>query len=340
MVKMREDKKYIWQFDFLRILMSLFVVFLHAVSAQCYLHYERVFPIFINAMGRIAVPIFYMISGALCLKNTGSNNKFMRHIVLNILFPLVFFSVFYIIYRMFEKNMPLQQVLKNSLSSGAYYHLPFLQQLLMVYSIALVSRCGWRELERPYKVYLIICLLINDMLSERGIRMFGATNLYSIGYAFLGSLMMDFIQENRETCMRQSWMKVAACFAVYLLCTGLTTYLTHQVSLTAGALNEMYFTYARPLIVIGSTAFFAGIFLTPLEPQSGTTVEKVLLGFRGTTFGIYLIHPFLLEMICKIWPVLQNGAGAWNALAGILCWMLSAVVCLVCTTVGRYIRNL
>lgn len=338
---MRGDKRnYIWQFDFLRILMSLFVVFLHATSAQCYLHYERVFPIAINAIGRIAVPIFYMISGALCLKNTGSNKRFIRHIALNIFLPLVAFSAFYVMYQVIGKNMPLEQVLKNSLSSSAYYHLPFLQQLLMVYLIALVSRCGWCELERPYKVCLVVCLLINDMLSERGIRTFGIINLYSIGYAFLGSLMMDFIQENSETCMRQSWLKAAACFTIYALCTGLTTHLTHQASLTAGALNEMYFTYVRPLIVIGAATFFAGVFLIPLEPRSGAAVEKVLVGFRSATFGIYLIHPFLLEMMCKAWPVLQNGAGAWCVLAGILCWMLSAVVCLAYTMVGRSIRNL
>ncbi|MEA5015947.1 MAG: hypothetical protein VB099_15445 [Candidatus Limiplasma sp.] len=66
-----------WKFDILRIGMSIMVVLLHAAAYGCYDTYAAKTPVLYNSLGRIAVPVFYMVTGAISFPKM---EGFQKHI--------------------------------------------------------------------------------------------------------------------------------------------------------------------------------------------------------------------------------------------------------------------
>ncbi|MDO4921400.1 MAG: acyltransferase family protein [Phascolarctobacterium sp.] len=127
---MRE--KYI---DFLRIISAYGVVLLHSTAYAIYDYNGKFFNefVFLNTFTRLAVPIFFMCSGASVLKADFKIDSLYKR-VKRILYPLLFWSFFYEFYLIrCGVNKTFLSILSDILHDKVMYHMWFLYALLGVY---------------------------------------------------------------------------------------------------------------------------------------------------------------------------------------------------------------
>ena len=121
--------------DYLRVSATIAVVFIHATSGW----YARIgeidnlswwFANILNTASRFAVPVFVMISGAVLLGKSMSVADFYRKRALRLLPPIIFWSIVYILFRMYrgmEGEAFVHFLTIESWSAGsAYVHLWYL----------------------------------------------------------------------------------------------------------------------------------------------------------------------------------------------------------------------
>lgn len=140
--------------NFLRFGAILLVILLHCLtgflSDPAY-YGGRSFGIILlfNELGRAGVPLFFMLSGYLMLRDgrTLDFTPFYRRRLTRILLPLAVWNVVYGLYF----GMTPQEILAGSINQGCAYHLWFLYQLLGLYLLApflkrIVDSCTRKQL--------------------------------------------------------------------------------------------------------------------------------------------------------------------------------------------------
>lgn len=125
-----------WKLDFLKILMSMLVVGLHMASLRCYAEYMNWAPNLMNAFGRIAVPVFFMITGTHLFRREKPATAIYLALWKRIALPLILWSAFYVLYRRVFWMEPIGALIPDRLRTGVFYHLPFLNQMMFLYLIA------------------------------------------------------------------------------------------------------------------------------------------------------------------------------------------------------------
>ena len=192
--------------DRIRILASFAVVFLHS-SAQYFYEFKfnsfewKIFN-FYDSLVRFAVPLLFMISGALFLKSNKKIEikKLYSKNILRLFTAYVFWSVFYAIFNIVIINKDkfiLKNVIKLSIESS--FHLWFLPVIISIYLLLpLLKKVFNKENMDLVKYFLILFMVfgilkntvLNFIENEHIISMVNTFNpelLYShIGYFVLG----------------------------------------------------------------------------------------------------------------------------------------------------------
>jgi len=130
--------------DVLRVYSAFAVVMLH-VAAQGFYKIQPYWntAIVFNAMGRVAVPLFFMISGAVMIPRDESLIEVGKRIFKRILCPYVAWSIIYILYSGYFSNSYVP--LSNIFLQAPFFHLPFMIQLLMLYLALPLLRGFWNN---------------------------------------------------------------------------------------------------------------------------------------------------------------------------------------------------
>lgn len=227
-----------WKLDFLKILMSMLVVCLHMSSMRCYAGYMNWMPNLINAFGRVAVPVFFMITGTHLFRREKPAATVYWALWKRIALPLVLWSVFYVLYRRVFWMEPISALIPNQFRTGVFYHLSFLNQMMFLYLLAPLVQSAWPRMKRIEIMVLVIAIFVADNLANQGYYLFFTRDLYPIGYALLGAVFADIL-DGKKQGLHSRGIPVLL-FAVYLLCSVGTCFMTVQASSQAGFLVETY----------------------------------------------------------------------------------------------------
>lgn len=153
--------------DILRVYSSFAVVVLH-VAAQgfyCIQPYWKT-ALMYNAMGRVAVPLFFMISGAVMIPRNESLAELGKRIFRRILCPYIIWGTIYTLYSRQFSNM--LSLMRGIFISPPFFHLPFMFQLLMLYLALPLLRGFWNNpgTSDRKKQYVILVSLLDGGLCE------------------------------------------------------------------------------------------------------------------------------------------------------------------------------
>lgn len=286
--------------ELLRVMACILVICIHVAN-----YYSRgygkisdasyIVSIFINGLSRIAVPIFFMISGYLLIGEYIAIKKGLRR-VFHTVCNLVFWSVVYYIWNVLYRSQPYD--FKLIFEEPVKKHLWFLYAILGMYIVLPFLQCLLKNMPKLLMKYFVILwflfltfnyvLALLDMEVTYQVPLVGSSCY--LGYFIMGYLIKCFEGRIRIT----TW----ECFFVAGVAGVTTVAATYIYSHQAGIHIERFFEYRNILIGISATLVFIGV----LQCKSLVLGDKclaVLHVISKHSFTIYLAHILFLDIVKK-----------------------------------------
>ncbi len=328
-------------FDILRIISAFFVVMIHVTAGPIIrlqndpgfnsVDYNTGVMVFYNVLARGAVPIFFMISGALLL--TGKSDASLKTVytkrIPRILIPLAVWTAFYaaVLFLSGLRHSGLSAALTaNSIAEifAGHYHLWFLYVLIVLYMLIpvlnllassrkiLLYFCGiifiFSAISKPVMPLLYSVQRVLDQNFENGILVL-ASKICRFGINCLDLLFSHFSVTNEFSNHLLSFLLGAVLAGIVLtkkqksclyLCGFACLVFMYFASIFKLLRHSQYdfFLSGIPAII-----FAAAVFVLTKEICSQTNFSsiwrKIISGLGRYSFGIYLVHAFFIERVFR-----------------------------------------
>lgn len=249
---------------------------------------------FYDSIARIAVPLFFMTTGALLLHREHSVRSIGRRVV-RITIPLLVWSAIYSqwVVGAGAGNWPL-----TILKSPVVYHLWYLYTLAGVY-LFLPLFSGFYRTSTPSTRALVLtgwfvgaCVLphVASLTGTYWIGIdFSFMPLYA-GYVVLGAVSYRDVPINARSAL--------FAFVVWVSCSGLTAYLTCDWTHATGKPSEMFYENYAPLVVIAAVAAFITIrYVSSWSRLQAKPVRQAMSFVARMSFGVYLAHVLVIHSL-------------------------------------------
>lgn len=300
--------------DALRVLAIALVVLVHVFAdwRDLYLSSNRSYYFIltcVETITRVAVPIFFMLTGAFMLGRTKEERyiDFLKKRVLKLFVPFVIFSLIYYLYECWKVGAgvtPGEFLLKFS-NNGIKYHFWFMSAIILIYLVLPFLNKMVLNLDRRALHNLIIVLFIANVLATLayvaksfGLAVFDTwiypNEMRYINYLFLG----HFLCHDDLTTKQRKWLYV--CGVLALMSMPLLDIWT------VGELrNDALFVAGTFAPFIAAAATFV---LFKYNYDKWHVPKRVERFFTRTTpfvFYIYMLHVLVMELvkrtIFKVW---------------------------------------
>lgn len=295
--------------DVLRVIATIMVISIHTISVYQYNYIKPLQPIpyfifgIFDSLNRMAVPAFFMLTGALTLKkNNGSVTKrsyicFVKNIFHRLIIPLIIFSL--VIYLSTNKQpwsvTRFFALLLNY--PGVQKHMWFMYVIIIIYFFIPFLRRFVQSLSR-HELKLLICLIFvfSNILSELSIlskhyhkMVFNEVALpYIIAYTNLVLLGLYFMKYNISPGKRRL---IYILGIISLILLPIIQALTNNVDVA-----EDLITGRSVLPVFISSAGFIFIKYHFSKVKLSSCVTKVITRLSEVSFYTYLIHVTIIDI--------------------------------------------
>lgn len=250
-----------------------------------------------DSLVRWCVPVFVMVSGALLLDPNKEEElrDFYHRRASRLLVPLIVWSIAYLLWLYLKKVMKGDPVdalflVKKLMQGRPYYHMWFLYMLISMYAFTpffrkIVSKSSHSELMLLVAVSLTIAILnsLTKLSGNSNSSIFINLFLSYVPYFFLGYLVRTSQLDCKPTVL---WMG----FVLTAIMTSLGCYL---LAIRSGLGAGLYWYDDLSLSVVPMATFVALLlrkFTIPIWNK------KVTKGAASLTLGVYLVHPFILDV--------------------------------------------
>ena len=328
-------------FDLLRVVAGIAVVQSHVSGAfieTAVWDYWDGFPMnhplfscVYTAIVRFSVPIFLMLTGAFLLERSGTADwkKFYANSWKKVFAPAALIFLFAVVYNLvfllLVDHLPLTAALTPLYEGAPFYHLWYIPviaviYLLMPFVMLAKNALGEQLFFRASAGFLILgmaALWCNPPVATH----------WNIGegFCYLGYALIGYTIRQNTHEKKYGLPLVAAGF----LLQAAAGYLLYRALITGAdrALAEHRYIYSyAPLTVIGSVMIFAGF--------CRLTVKKDYSFLSAHTYGIYLVHAFILDLLLRAsraaygqrW-LTHLDARLFVPLLAVLVWAVSFGVC-------------
>lgn len=304
------NKNRIVYLDLLRIcaIFSVIVIHVSAIAEDSESDLTGYVGLVYNSMVRWAVPIFFMISGAMFLRKD-KNYTFaimIKKYIPRLLICIIFWGFLYSLLDIYlYSNFSLKTLLLcfiNVFSNNSGYHLWFLYALIALYIMVPLFRIIVKNLSQKQLIFVIMCWMILSL----GIAQFNLiTKTLSIpvsinwyfpmisgyaGYFLLGYYLMNYDVSK----MIKNILLILGTLALAL---GIV--LNVVFTKKAGYKIDAFLSQdgiSSCLVAISVFLIFKSLF----NRQFSVKVSKIIKSISQHTFGIYLIHVFVISVIFHI----------------------------------------
>lgn len=315
MNSMVKNKRIIY-IDILRILSIVAVIILHytaevLISTNDFNTSSWWISNGFNSISRFAVPVFFMISGAMILRTkiTSYRDFYIKRVV-PLLIPLLSWSLIYDLYNQYyviKSQMNAYEFVIDFgyrlLTDRNYVHLWFLYAIIAIYLtvpliIKFINSCSKKDL-RYYLLLWFIVSIAYRFISDVAFR---ATDQYikipimdiPFFMGYLGYFILGYYLFHYELPLKAKNI----LYNLGIISFFLTPVATYFVSLRSGVLDEMF--YGNYSI----TTFFMAVSLfiffkekeTLISDNVNHKIQKLISSISKASFSIYLIH-LLVEMM-------------------------------------------
>lgn len=244
-------------------------------------------------LSRIAVPLFFMVSGYLLLGKQESYSDFFRKRALKVLVPFLVWSVIYLLWKREGFDLPFSWKIVASylikiVRGPRENHLWFFYALIGLYLFTpilrvFVSKASLRDLFYFCGLWFLVVPVFSFLQEFTPIKV--GFELYFVagysGYFLLGYLLGKF-QFTR--------LYLIGLAALFLLLSIGTTLLDARLE------SEYFVSYLSMNIVLMT----ASAFILLREIQIGDRLNQILVPLSRASFGIYLAHVIVLAELEKL----------------------------------------
>ncbi|SFN38090.1 Surface polysaccharide O-acyltransferase, integral membrane enzyme [Izhakiella capsodis] len=284
------------------LLATFFVTLLSTVATPfSYFHLAWSVSVAYEAIGRMAYPLFLLIAGYMSLHEDESLIDTLKNRVVNLLIPLISWSIVYQLYDYFINGYNHSVSIFTLLSHPAYSHLWFIYTMILLYLITPMLNTFIQNGSRQRLNYILILwftiasvyMLFNNIKESLllGHSISHPSNIdlvvYFSGYYILGGVIHRF----------KITPKIPISALIFVLSTVLTAILTYSLSISTFAPNQIFLDYSAPTLVIVSVSFF--FMLLRLKIKLSNTQEKIINTLSEYSMGIFFIHLLILQSLLR-----------------------------------------
>lgn len=323
------DKKI--HLEFLRILGIILVIFNHTGSHGFFLYAISEFSpfysfyFFCSIACKVAVPLFWMISGALLIKKEESLSTLYKKRILKIVLVLIVFSFIQYLFFVFENEARtfyirdfLKTLYSGQLAMAYWYIYAYIGVLLVLPFVRKMAKNMERkEYLYLFGLFLTICgaLPILEYLLWQG--RVGMNNLVresifsqALIYLMTGHYLENMVDEKELSGKRAGIIMFLGFIAIVISCF-ITKFMTNITGLIGETEAQ---TFYNSLIFVPSYAIFylSRFCFGKYGEFIDERVKKVIITFGGASFGAILIENlwrerletvfYFLKPYCKIFP--------------------------------------
>ncbi len=287
----------------------------------------------LSGIGVAAVPLFFMNSGATLVEfsERESIGTFFRKRLNRVLVPYLIWGQLYLLFRwsmgwvadMGPQRIAITLVAGSSVAGTLWY----LEAALGIYlvlpvvslAVAGAKRLGWsRQRVCGYLIAVALAASVAVPLIRQFLPAFLPNFTIPFGAGYLGYVLLGYALANFEFSRLHRWL--LACLGV----VGLALFILVGGFLgLAGSPHARLFTdYLSPGTVMFASAAFSAVRHLNWQrwPAWFTGTLKWL---AGLTFGIYLVHLMLIQLVTSRWPI----ANSWQVIpAAIVAWGVSLLL--------------
>jgi surface polysaccharide O-acyltransferase-like enzyme len=257
---------------------------------------------------RFCVPIFLMLTGALLLPQNMEMTDFFKKRFSRVIVPFIAWSFLYVGYftasKLYKGEIKSLSEAVNFFylniryGSGASYHLWYIDMLIGVYFLLpIISKWIINASKNEIILYLIVWFVFCFNYFFEYLPIITQINIaYYLGY--LGYPILGYFLMHKMGVLENKYLK-PNYIAILLTSIGLllTIISTYQISYSNGKFSELFYNYLSPNIILLSV----GVFLLFKSARfNNIFINNVLNIVSKYSYGIYLIHVFILFLLSKI----------------------------------------
>jgi surface polysaccharide O-acyltransferase-like enzyme len=259
-----------------------------------------------DSLARGCVPIFIMVSGALLLPVQEGLGDFFRKRFNRIFVPFVVWTLLYLVWKkvFYKPDLGLAQSIGLILDAGVWFHLWFFYILTGMYLMTPVLRIFVAHASRVHMTYFLgLWFLLASLIpfADKVARVWGFPGFHLglpvalaqdfVGYFILGAFLMKY---SSKEWIRDAVIIWVACLAVSFLGTG-------WVVMRTGGFKDTFYDNLAPHIVLYGSAFFVLVKcgLPSIESHLSRSLKSFIVGLSKASFGVYLIHPVIIDILIK-----------------------------------------
>ncbi|HKG55159.1 MAG TPA: acyltransferase family protein [Anaerolineales bacterium] len=290
-----------------------------------------------GGIARIAVPLFFMISGYLLLPRSESLSVFYTKRMLKILIPFLVWSLIYLGWYCGNHPNTCTPSLAWDLLlvQGTYYHLWFLYSLISIYLILPILRLMIKpDTDNRILWYLIVLWLIFQpaLTSAHKFWNFSIKLNAPLATGFVCYFVLGYLLAE----ITLSRTRIILSTAIWVIGTLITIFGTYLFTRNSGQFEGFFYDFVSiNVILISSAAFLLLRWVSERKPFTSPNAQAMLRTIATRTFGIYLIHILIIEVLSSWIPFLHL-----NSLMGNAIWSVPLVSTVVFTLSFLIVRIL
>jgi len=256
---------------------------------------------FYDSFSRMGVPLFFMVSGVLLLGKNEPIGDFFRKRFVKVGVPTLFWSAAYLLWsvRVYTDGTlnPLRvalSMLKVMYLGDVEIHLWFLYILIGIYLVVPILRVYVSAASRRDLTYFAVLWFLATPLLELAQRMIGFQTALVIPVVagYVGYFVMGYLLADVKLSGRGRLFSALGCITAIAV----TYFGTNILSAQASPIDAFLYSYFSLPTVLASICGF--LLLKDLGSNLGKSV-KIIRMVSATSFGIYLIHIFVVELLRK-----------------------------------------
>ncbi len=298
--------------DVIRALAILFIVTVHVSVPVC--REPSLFGSFawwtanvFGSIARIGVPLFFMLSGRFLLapNREESLSTFFRRRGSKVLIPFLSWGVFYLFLKHHWEGQAFsaKHVIGEIIQGPVYLHFWFFYVLFGLYLVTPLLRVLVRNLDKvTAKYFLALWFAVNGVLPVvtrfSGLNFgidFVVVNVYT-GYFVAGALLKDLPVVRHRVLLGALTVVSVAAGAV-----------GSRWASSPASFDEFFVVNGAPNVIISSVSLYLllGSFEGSFRSLSGSHWIRLSAVLSRHSFGIYLVHPFILQLLRTRWHWLR-----------------------------------
>ena len=246
-----------------------------------------------------AVPIFFIISGAMLLnfKEKYDLKTYFHKRISKTVIPYIVWSFFGLFFQIFFlKTISINQInlsyLFFGLINGSFVGVYWFFSLLFLFYI-LIPVVSHIATDKKHCLYAIVCLFVITLLVSPD----GYSKIAIICYVFYGFVGYYIHTWGISQKYKYIWYLLAICGLIMQIIG------TFYLSNLSGEINYYFKNYTHIVCIFYSIGLFVFIKYDLVNIMKCEIIDKMISFLDFYTFGIYLIHWYVLKALIKIFNI-------------------------------------